>query len=155
MTNGDFNSGLYCVKYPFYSYKGGYFMEPDCVQMRLAEVYYTQAECELRLENASEAGKLLNKVRERNYEKFGNNIKYQPEGGVVLDMDEMLDEWGREFIMESRRRTDLIRFGRFQDEWWDKPADKDNHYAIFPITQPALEQNPYLKQNPGYPDIAR
>ena len=155
MTNGDFNSGLYCVKYPFYSYKGGYFMEPDCVQMRLAEVYYTQAECELRLENAPEAGKLLNKVRERNYEKFGNNIKYQPEGGVVLDMDEMLDEWGREFIMESRRRTDLIRFGRFQDEWWDKPADVDNHYAIFPITQPALEQNPYLKQNPGYPDIAR
>ena len=155
MTNGDFNSGLYCVKYPFYSYKGGYFMEPDCVQMRLAEVYYTQAECELRLENAPEAGKLLNKVRARNYETFGNNIKYQPEGGVALDMDEMLDEWGREFIMESRRRTDLIRFGRFQDEWWDKPADVDNHYAIFPITQPALEQNPYLEQNPGYPDIAR
>lgn len=153
MRNGDFNSGLYCVKYPFYSYKGGYFIESDCVQMRLAEVYYTQAECELRLNNASEAGKLLNDVRERNYSNFGNNIKYQPEGGVALNMEEMLDEWGREFIMESRRRTDLIRFGRFQEEWWDKPRDKDDHYEIFPITQTALEQNHYLKQNPGYPTI--
>lgn len=153
MGNGDFNSGLYCVKYPFYSYKGGYFIESDCVQMRLAEVYYTQAECELRLNNASEAGRLLNAVRERNYETFGDNIKYQPEGAVALDMEEMLDEWGREFIMEARRRTDLIRFGRFQEAWWDKEEDKDDHYEIFPITQPALEQNPYLKQNPGYPGI--
>ena len=153
MTNGDFNSCLYCVKYPFYSFNGGYFIESDCVQMRLAEVYYTQAECELRLNNASEAGKLLNKVRARNYTSFGNNIKYQPEGGVTLNMEEMLDEWGREFIMESRRRTDLIRFGRFQEAWWDKPQDADKHWELFPITQPALEQNPYLKQNPGYPTI--
>ena len=46
-------------------------------------------------------------------------------------------------------KTDFIK------EWWDKPRDKDNHYEIFPIPQKVLEQNKYLKQNPGYPDITR
>ena len=43
----------------------------------------------------------------------------------------------------------------FQEEWWDKPRDKDDHYELFPIPQKVLEQNKYLKQNPGYPDIIR
>jgi len=58
-------------------------------------------------------------------------------------------------LVESRRRTDLIRFGRFQEAWWDKPADLDKHYELYPIPRTALEQNSYLKQNPGYPDIER
>lgn len=49
----------------------------------------------------------------------------------------------------------LIRFGRFQDAWWDKKRDADTHYELFPFSQTQLEQNEYLKQNPGYPDIAR
>ena len=98
---------------------------------------------------AGEAGKLLNSVRKRNYENFTANIAYQPEGNVVLDQKEMLDEWGREFLAESRRRTDLIRFGRYQEAWWDKPRDADNHYELFPLSQTQLEQNEYLKQNPG------
>ena len=31
----------------------------------------------------------------------------------------------------------------------------DTHYELFPFSQTQLEQNEYLKQNPGYPDIAR
>ena len=101
------------------------------------------------------AGDLLNDVRKRNYEDFNENIAYVPDGKVTLDMEEMLDEWGREFLAESRRRTDLIRFGRFQEEWWDKPQDPDNHYELFPLSQYQLEQNLYLKQRPGYADITR
>ncbi len=153
--NGDFNSGLWCLKYPLYPYNGGYFSESDYVEMRLAEIVYALAECKLRLGKASEAGKLLNSVRSRNYTDFNSSIAYQPEGTVVLDEAELLDEWGREFIFESRRRTDLIRFGRFQEAWWDKPADKDDHYEIYPLSQSVLQQNLYLKQNPGYPDITR
>ena len=155
LGNGDFNSGLYCVKYPFYPFDGGYFIESDYTEIRLAEIIYSQAECLLRLGQAGEAGKLLNSVRKRNYENFTADIAYQPEGNVVLDLKEMLDEWGREFLAESRRRTDLIRFGRFQDAWWDKKRDADTHYELFPFSQTQLEQNEYLKQNPGYPDIAR
>ena len=152
MGNGDFNSGLYAVKYPFYSYTGGYYIETDYTDIRLAEVIYSEAEALLRLGDATEAGRLLNSVRKRNYAEWTAGIAYEPEGIVQLDLDEMLDEWGREFLEESHRRTDLIRFGRFQEAWWDKPADADKHYELFPLSDEALFQNPYLTQNPGYED---
>lgn len=155
LGNGDFNSCLFCVKYPFYSFTGGYYIESDLTLIRYTEIYYSEAEALLRTGNADEAGKLLNQVRKRNYTDFNSSIAYQPEGSVKLDLEEMLDEWGREFIQEGRRRTDLIRFGRFQEAWWDKPKDSDTHYEIFPISRQALEQNKYLKQNPGYEDINR
>lgn len=155
LGNGDFNSCLFCVKYPFYSFTGGYYIESDLTLIRYAEIYYSEAEALLRTGKADEAGKLLNQVRKRNYVDFNSSIAYQPEGSVKLDLEEMLDEWGREFIQEGRRRTDLIRFGRFQEAWWDKPKDADTHYEIFPISRQALEQNKYLKQNPGYEDINR
>lgn len=153
LGNGDFNSGLYCVKYPFYSFTGGYYIESDLTEIRYAEIYYSEAEALLRTGKADEAGKLLNFVRKRNYEDFNSSIAYEPEGSVKLDLDEMLDEWGREFIEEGRRRTDLIRFGRFQDEWWDKPKDADSHFEIYPISRQTLEQNRYLHQNPGYEEV--
>lgn len=155
LGNGDFNSCLFCVKYPFYSFTGGYYIESDLTLIRYTEIYYSEAEALLRTGKADEAGKLLNQVRKRNYVDFNSSIAYQPEGSVKLDLDEMLDEWGREFIQEGRRRTDLIRFGRFQEAWWDKPKDADTHYEIFPISRQALEQNKHLKQNPGYEDINR
>jgi len=39
-------------------------------------------------------------------------VRY-PEDGSVLTAQELLDEWGREFLAEKRRRTDLNRFGLF------------------------------------------
>ena len=67
-------------------------------------------------------------------------------------MNEMLDEWGREFLAEGRRRTDLIRFGKFSSgRWWDKTPDSDDHYKLFPLTVSAvLNTNSNMIQNPGY-----
>lgn len=96
--------------------------------------------------------KLLNQVRRRNYpaEKL-ETVLYEPEGKAKLDLKEMLDEWGREFFAESRRRIDLIRYGKFTSgTWWDKTPDADKHYEIFPLMRPILDANPALKQNPGY-----
>ena len=68
-----------------------------------------------------------------------------------IDEKEMLDEWGREFFAESRRRIDLIRYGKFcSGTWWDKTPDADRHTEIFPIMRPILNSNPSLVQNPGY-----
>lgn len=79
------------------------------------------------------------------------DVLYTPEGKIRLDEKEMLDEWGREFFAESRRRIDLIRFGKFSSgSWWDKTPDADNHTEIFPIMRSVLNANPALKQNPGY-----
>ncbi len=155
LFNGDFNSGLCCVKYPFYPYNGGYYMEPDYTDIRLAEIVYSKAECLYRQGNRTGAGALLNSVRKRNYVNFTSSIAYSGSDGgtVVLDDQEFIDEWMREFIFEGRRRTDLIRWGRFEEEWWDKPRDSDTHNRIYPLSKSILELNPYLKQNPGYPGI--
>jgi hypothetical protein len=63
---------------------------------------------------------------------------------------------GREFLCEGRRRTDLVRFGKFcSGTWWDKQPDADNHTEIYPLHRNVLGANLNLKQNPGYDDIDR
>ena len=152
LMNGDHNSGWHFAKYPFYSDDDAHQMESDYTEIRLPEVIYSLAECYLRSGRKSDAGKLLNSVRKRNYPAENwQDVLYAPEGKVNLDEKEMLDEWGREFFAESRRRIDLIRFGKFSTgTWWDKTPDAGRHTEIFPIMRPILNANPALPQNPGY-----
>ncbi len=152
LRNGDHNSGWHFAKYPFYSDEDAHQMESDFTEIRLPEIIYSLAECKLRAGLKADAGKLLNSVRRRNYPADNiENVLYEPEGKVSLDMDEMLDEWGREFFAEGRRRIDLIRHGVFcSGTWWDKTPDADRHTEIFPIMRPELDANPALNQNPGY-----
>lgn len=152
LRNGDHNSGWHFAKYPFYSDEDAHQMESDYTEIRLPEIIYSLAECKLRSGQKADAGKLLNSVRRRNYPAENiENVLYEPEGKVSLDMDEMLDEWGREFFAEGRRRIDLIRHGVFcSGTWWDKTPDADRHTEIFPIMRPVLDANPALNQNPGY-----
>lgn len=152
LRDGDHNSGWHFAKYPFYSDDDAHQMESDYTEIRLPEVIYSLAECKLREGKKADAAKLLNSVRRRNYpqDKLAE-VLYAPEGSATLDMDEMLDEWGREFFAESRRRIDLIRYNKFTSgTWWDKTPDADEHTKIFPIMRPILNANPALVQNPGY-----
>jgi len=125
---------------------------PIYAEIRLPEIIYTLAECKLRRGDATGAGQLLNTVRRRNYPSaVHRQVLYKPDGIVDLDMDEMLDEWGREFLAESRRRIDLIRFGKFNTGiWWDKQPDADDHTKIYPVPSEQIRTNPALVQNPGY-----
>lgn len=152
MLHGDHSSGWRYCKYPFYRDDDEGQMESDYVEIRLAEIIYSLAECKFRDGDVAEAGKLLNSVRLRNYpESAVKDYLYAPEGPVELTESELLDEWGREFISEGRRRTDLIRFNKFSTGvWWDKGADKDSHTEILAIPQDVLNSNASLKQNPGY-----
>ena len=151
MENGDHNSGWHYVKYPMYADEDPGQDQCDYVLIRLPEVIYALAECKLRNGDAATAGKLLNSVRKRYYpEENWQKVLYAPEGTATLDLMEMLDEWGREYFGEGRRRIDLIRFGKFHDKWWDKLADIDTHTAIFPIMRDILGSNEKLQQNPGY-----
>lgn len=152
LMNGDHNSGWHFAKYPFYSDEDSHQMESDYTEIRLPEVIYSLAECKLRSGKKADAARLLNSVRRRNYPADNlNDVLYAPEGKVDLTEKEMLDERGREFFAESRRRIDLIRFGKFSSgTWWDKTPDAGKHTEIFPIMRPILNSNPALKQNPGY-----
>ena len=152
LRNGDHNSGWHFAKYPFYSDDDAHQMESDYTEIRLPEVIYSLAECKLRSGKKADAARLLNSVRRRNYpaENF-DEVLYSPEGKAQLDEKEMLAEWGREFFAESRRRIDLIRFGKFSTgTWWDTTPDASRDTEIFPIMRPILNANPALVQNPGY-----
>ncbi len=152
MVSGDHNSGWRYVKYPLYSDNDEGQMQSDYVEIRLAEIYYSLAECKFRKGDVAGAGKLLNEVRRRNYPASAvSGYLYAPDGPVELTELELLDEWGREFISEGRRRTDLIRFNKFSTGvWWDKQPDADDHTEIMPLHRDVLSGNPALKQNPGY-----
>ena len=153
MENGDHNSGWHFGKYPYYSNDDAGQDQSDFTEIRLPEVIYSLAECKLRAGATADAARLLNSVRKRNYpEENWNEVLYAPEGQATLDLEEMLDEWGREFFAEGRRRIDLNRYGKFHEAWWDKTADNDKHTAIFPLMRNVLNTNDQLKQNPGYND---
>lgn len=175
---GETNSGLRAAKYPYYTEASGLDMAAaDVVEFRLAEVYYTYAECLLREGNASDAKIWVNEVRERYFSaEDWENGKTLDDGRVLtgardqaprgfsdeFDMDRMLSEWGLEFFDEGhRRRTDLRRFDKFtQGQWWffgratetgyDLPAKRDRKYEWFPLPDKALTANPGLVQNPYY-----
>lgn len=59
------------------------------------------AECEFRTGNNEEAGKLLNHVRKRYYpvDKYQEYL-YLPDGQIKLTENELIDEWGREFLQK-------------------------------------------------------
>ena len=75
-----------------------------------------------------------------------------------LEVDSILAERGRELRWEAKRRTDLVRFGRFTGgayiwEWKggvQAGTTTDGHYDLYPIPANELNANPNLKQNPGY-----
>ena len=70
-------------------------------------------------------------------------------------LDELLDERARELVDESWRRNDLIRFGKFEDDWGFKhlvnPNAKTQKFRrIFPIPNYVLNTNTNWSQNNGY-----
>ena len=63
--------------------------------------------------------------------------------------DQFLAERGREMFQEASRRTDLIRFGKWGESWWEKGASAE-YRELFPIPTEQLTANSNLTQNPGY-----
>ena len=148
MDHADQSSGWCLIKYPIYRSDDAGKMESDYAVIRLAEIYYSLAECKFRQGDKAAAAVLLNTVRARYY-PAGSSSLYT-EDGIQLTEQELLDEWGREFLGEGLRRTVLCRFGAYTGEWWDKRAESDNHTMILLLSRRVLDANPNLVQNPGY-----
>ncbi|HZI25238.1 MAG TPA: RagB/SusD family nutrient uptake outer membrane protein, partial [Chryseolinea sp.] len=115
-------------------------MSNDFVIFRLADIILTRAEALHRLGQTAEALVLVNTIRTR--------------AGVTpfaaLTDDRLYEERGREMYAEMTRRQDQIRFGKWDDAWWSKPASTDTQ-KLFPIPKAQRDINPGLIQNPGYP----
>lgn len=143
LTSGEENTGIRMVKYPLYpkSQKEKYYTA-DIVCFRLADIYYMKAECLLRT-GGSEivAADLINTVKKRNFKQADwSNVKYS-----TITLDEILRDRGREFLGECFRRQDLLRFGRYHEAYWDKPAGNKNDFLL-PIPTPSISANPNLKE---------
>jgi len=112
----------------------------DYVYFRYADVLLMKAEALLRTNSAGPALTIVNNIRA--------NRGASPLGSLTLD--NLIDERGRELYLESWRRQDLIRFGKFLLPRQQKPQASEPRYLLFPIPNGQLAANPNLRQNPGY-----
>ena len=150
-----FTEGFSCAKFTNVYASGGSprdvkFVDMDIPFIRLAEAYLTFAEAKARLGEDATAKTAIDALRDR-----ANNPNKQPS----YSLDDICDEWAREFAFEGRRRMDLVRFGKFGGnsnyiwEWKGGIKAGTNFSAnknVYGIPTNDLVSNPNLQQNAGY-----
>ncbi|PKP40156.1 MAG: RagB/SusD family nutrient uptake outer membrane protein [Bacteroidetes bacterium HGW-Bacteroidetes-13] len=132
----------------------GNFGDADYPMFRLADAYLMYAEAVLRGGAGGDLNTALGFVNQIRQRAYGNNNGNITSGQLTLDF--ILDERGRELYWEGHRRTDLIRFGKFNSLIWPfkgriqagRPSEPFR--KLHPIPSTDLVANPNLKQNPGY-----
>jgi len=152
MAEGDENSGARFNKYKSGTLDDVNYQENHYIIYRLTEIYFDKAEAIMRKNGGTatqEAVNLINDSRKRAFSTADwSTAQYTT---ATLTLDELLAERGREFIFEGKRRTDLIRFGKFTTaSWWDHKATNDPNKELYAIPSTQIAINPNLKQNPGY-----
>ncbi len=136
----DQRAGARVYKYEYDTPAGKWETNINVPILRLADAYLMRAEAKLRKDNDS--GGATDDV----------NMVRTARGATPLmsvDLNALLAERGFEFYWEMYRRTDLIRFGKFNDAYTEKPVT-DAIYRVFPIPRNALAASSLLQQNQGY-----
>ncbi len=150
-AGSDYNTGYRVLKYEWSksSTDGRNKGEADIVIVRLADMYMMRAEAKLRKGDAAGALADVNYVRASRTARPAQT----PKALTAMTLDILLRERGFEFYWEHQRRTDMIRFGKYEGTWTEK-TDTDVKKRLFPIPQTAIDgaskMEGYLKQNDGY-----
>ena len=147
----SFYDGFSCVKFTNLCADGsvitaGSHADTDFPLLRFAEAYLILAEADARLNSGtctSVGLQALNTLRQRSRATKLSSAT----------LEDLADEWAREFYYEGRRRSDLVRFGLFSGSQyvWDGKGAKVRN--LLPIPADELARNPMCTQNPGYEDI--
>jgi hypothetical protein len=149
-AGSNYSTGYRVEKYEFSksSNTGRNKGEADIVILRLADIYLMRAEAKLRASNDA-AGALadVNAVR-------AARTATTPAAALTsMSLDLLFRERGFEFYWEMLRRSDMVRFGKYEGTWTEK-SNTDVKKRIFPIPQTAIDAasnlTGYLKQNDGY-----
>ncbi len=150
VAGSNYNTGYRVEKYEFSkkSVSGRNFGEADIMILRLADIYMMRAEAKLRKSNdAASALADVNTVR------AARTVTPPPPALTSMTMDILLRERSFEFYWEMLRRSDLIRFGKYESTWTEKTST-DKLKRLFPIPQTAVDGASnlpgYLKQNDSY-----
>ena len=125
------------------------FSDTDFPMFRLAEIYLTRAEAKFRLNGSQDGLADILEVQGR----ANRDLK-----ASSVDEQTLIDEWCREFYMEGRRRSDLVRFGLFTGSkyLWSFKGGSENGQGIppkcniYPIPGDEIKNNPNMHQNPKY-----
>lgn len=150
VAGSNYNTGYRVSKYEFSkkSVSGRNFGDADIVILRLADVYLMRAEAKLRKSNDAAAA-----LADVNTVRAARSASTPPPALTSMNLDLLLRERGFEFYWEMLRRTDLIRFGKYEDKWTEK-TNADPKKRIFPIPQTAIDGASnipgYLQQNESY-----
>lgn len=138
-------TGARVLKFQFdpLAIRGQRFSRVDIPVIRIADMYLMRAEAHLRNGDADLALLDVNAVRSARGAQLRTSI----------DLESMEQERVFEFYCEMLRRTDMIRFGKWEDTWIDK-TDSNPIRRLYPIPQDAIDaasSTPgYLEQNQGY-----
>jgi len=149
-AGSNYSTGYRVEKYEFSraSSSGRNFGQADISIVRLADVYLMRAEAKLRKNDAAGALTDVNTVRTSR-----TAYAVKPTALTSMNLDLLFRERGFELYWEMNRRTDMIRFGKYEGTWTEKNST-DKNKRIFPIPQTAIDAASYLpdflKQNPGY-----
>ncbi|MCG6187285.1 RagB/SusD family nutrient uptake outer membrane protein [Maribellus maritimus] len=147
----DYNRGYRVEKYEWSSVStnGTNKGEHDLVIVRLADMYMLRAEAKLQKGDDSGALADVNFVRASRTAR----PEVTPPPLTELNLDILYRERGFEFYWEHQRRTDMIRFGKYEDPLIEK-TNSDVEKRLFPIPQTAIDGTSivegYLVQNDGY-----
>ena len=148
-AGSDYATGYRVAKFEFSkgSVSGRNFGEVDIPIVRLADVYLMRAEAKLRKNDAAGALTDVNAVRTSRTANFvGSTLP-------SINLDLLFRERGFELYYEMVRRTDMIRFGKYEGVWTEKNNTNKN-MRLMPIPQTAIDGASnlpgYLKQNAGY-----
>jgi hypothetical protein len=148
-AGSNYNSGYRVEKYEFSreSSTGRNKGEADISIIRFADIYMMRAEAKLRKGDAAGALADVNVVR------ASRTATTPPPALTSMTLDLLFRERGFEFYWEMLRRSDMIRFGKYEGNWTEK-TNADVKKRIFPIPQTAIDGASnlpgYLKQNDGY-----
>ena len=142
-TEGSaYSAGYRVLKYEFSkkSQSGRNYGEADISIVRLADVYLMRAEAKLRNGDAPGALADVNAIR------AARTARFAPPALESIDLDILFRERGFELYWEMIRRTDMIRFGKYENTWTEK-TNSDKNKRIFPIPQSAIDG---ASDMPGY-----
>lgn len=151
VAGSNYNTGYRVEKYEFSrgSVSGRNFGEHDIVILRLADVYLMRAEAKLRKSSPDAIAALA----DVNIVRTSRTATTPAKPLAAISLDLLFRERGFEFYWEMLRRTDMIRFGKYEDSWTEK-SSTDKLKRIFPIPQTAIDGASnlpgYLVQNAGY-----
>lgn len=113
-------------------------MDNDFFLIRYADVVLMYVEALVRQHKESEAAALPA------FQQIRTRAGLAPMTADQLTLENLYWERAHELAIEGWSRQDMIRFDKFLDAWWAKPAKTDSD-LLLPIPKSAIAANPNLK----------